>query len=56
MVPYSITVADAAAPDASLGFIFYGGVIVLPAILIYSIGVYTYFVAEPAQVIRYVAV
>jgi hypothetical protein len=28
-VPYSITVADAAAPDASLGFIFYGGVIVL---------------------------
>jgi len=28
MVPYSITVADAAAPDASLGFFFYGGVIV----------------------------
>jgi cytochrome bd ubiquinol oxidase subunit II len=43
MVPYSITVADAAAPDASLGFIFYGGVIVLPVILIYSIGVYYVF-------------
>jgi cytochrome d ubiquinol oxidase subunit II len=43
MVPYSITVADAAAPDASLGFIFYGGVIVLPVILIYSIGVYYIF-------------
>jgi cytochrome bd ubiquinol oxidase subunit II len=43
MVPYSITVANAAAPDASLGFIFYGGVLVLPVILIYSIGVYYVF-------------
>jgi cytochrome bd ubiquinol oxidase subunit II len=43
MVPYSITVADAAAPDASLEFIFYRGVIVLPVILIYSIGVYYVF-------------
>jgi cytochrome d ubiquinol oxidase subunit II len=43
MVPYSITVADAAAPDASLGFIFYGGVIVLPVIFLYSIGVYYIF-------------
>ena len=43
MVPYSITVADAAAPDASLGFIFYGGVIVLPVIFIYSTGVYYIF-------------
>ena len=43
MVPYSITVADAAAPDASLGFIFYGGVIVLPVIAAYSIGVYYIF-------------
>jgi hypothetical protein len=34
MVPYSITVADAAAADASLGFIFYGGVIVLPVIFL----------------------
>ena len=43
MVPYAITVADAAAPDASLGFIFYGGVIVLPVIFLYSIGVYYIF-------------
>ena len=43
LVPYSITVADAAAPDASLSFIFYGGVIVLPVIFIYSIGVYFIF-------------
>jgi cytochrome d ubiquinol oxidase subunit II len=43
MIPYSITVASAAAPEASLGFIFYGGVIVLPVIVIYSVGVYYVF-------------
>ena len=43
MVPYSVTVANAAAPEASLGFIFYGGVIVLPMILIYTLGVYRVF-------------
>ena len=49
MVPYSITVADAAAPDASLGFIFYGGVIVLPVIFLYSIGVYYIFRGKNRQ-------
>jgi len=43
MVPYSVTVANAAAPDASLGFFFFGGVIVLPMILIYTMGVYRVF-------------
>jgi cytochrome bd ubiquinol oxidase subunit II len=43
MVPYSVTVANAAAPDASLKFFFYGGVIVLPVILIYTISVYRVF-------------
>ena len=43
MVPYSVTVASAAAPDESLGFFFYGGVIVLPMILIYTLGVYRVF-------------
>jgi len=43
MVPYSVTVANAAAPDASLGFFFVGGVIVLPMILIYTMGVYRVF-------------
>ena len=42
MVPYSITVADAAAPDASLGFFFYGGVTVLPVIFLYSISIYIF--------------
>ncbi len=43
MVPYSVTVANAAAPDASLWFFFFGGVIVLPMILIYTLGVYRVF-------------
>jgi len=43
MVPYSVTVANAAAPDQSLRFFFVGGVIVLPMILIYTMGVYRVF-------------
>jgi len=43
MIPYSITVRDAAAPDASLQFLFYGAVVVLPIILAYTIGVYWIF-------------
>jgi cytochrome bd ubiquinol oxidase subunit II len=43
MIPYSITVGDAAAPDVSLRFIFYGAIIVLPVILAYTIGVYWIF-------------
>jgi cytochrome d ubiquinol oxidase subunit II len=43
MIPYALTVADAAAPEASLRFFFYGGVIVLPVIAAYTIGVYWVF-------------
>jgi cytochrome bd ubiquinol oxidase subunit II len=43
MVPYAITVANAAAPDASLQFLFYGGVVVLPVIAFYTIGIYWVF-------------
>ncbi len=43
MIPYNVTVADAAAPDASLGFLFYAGIIVLPLISIYTVGVYWVF-------------
>lgn len=32
MIPYRVTVPDAAAPDASLSFLFYGAVVVLPLI------------------------
>jgi cytochrome d ubiquinol oxidase subunit II len=40
MIPYSVTVGSAAAPDASLRFLFYGGIVVLPVIAVYTIGVY----------------
>ena len=44
MVPYSITVAEAAAPQSSLSFIFWGaGIVVLPLTLIYTAVVYGVF-------------
>jgi cytochrome bd ubiquinol oxidase subunit II len=43
LIPYSVTVANAAAPDASLRFLFYGAIVVLPVIAIYTIGVYCVF-------------
>lgn len=43
MIPYSLTVARAAAPDASLRFLLYAGVVVLPLIAVYTIGVYWVF-------------
>ena len=44
MIPYTVTVANAAAPDASLSFLFWGaGVFVLPVIAIYTITVYWLF-------------
>ncbi len=42
--PLSITVASAAAPEASLSFLFWGaGVFVLPVIVIYTAVVYWVF-------------
>jgi NADH:ubiquinone reductase (H+-translocating) len=43
MVPYSITVGNAAAPEASLAFLFWGGAIVLPVIVVYTAVVYWIF-------------
>jgi cytochrome d ubiquinol oxidase subunit II len=44
MIPYTITVANAAAPDASLSFLFWGaGVFVLPVVAVYTLGVYWVF-------------
>lgn len=43
MIPYSVTVANAAAPDASLKFFLFGGVVVLPVIVAYTIAVYWVF-------------
>jgi cytochrome d ubiquinol oxidase subunit II len=44
MIPYSVTVANAAAPEESLHFLFYGaGIVVLPVIIIYTAAVYWIF-------------
>jgi cytochrome bd ubiquinol oxidase subunit II len=44
MIPYSVTVAAAAAPDASLSFLFWGaGLFVLPVIGLYTAVVYWLF-------------
>ena len=44
MVPFSITIQQAAAPHQSLAFLFWGaGVIVLPITLIYTVVVYFVF-------------
>jgi cytochrome bd ubiquinol oxidase subunit II len=44
MIPFTVTIRDAAAPLASLQFLFYGaGLIVLPIILVYTLAVYWVF-------------
>jgi cytochrome bd ubiquinol oxidase subunit II len=40
LIPYSVTLANAAAPDASLRLLFYGALLVLPIVAVYTIGVY----------------
>jgi cytochrome d ubiquinol oxidase subunit II len=49
MIPYTVTVADAASPDASLRFLFYCGIVVLPVIVIYTFGVYRVFRGKAHQ-------
>ena len=50
MIPYTITVANAAAPAASMSFLFYGaGLFVLPLIMIYTFGVYWIFSGKVRQ-------
>jgi cytochrome bd ubiquinol oxidase subunit II len=44
MIPFSVTMWDAAAPPQSLTFLFYGaGLVVFPVVLIYTVGVYWIF-------------
>ncbi|NBC49535.1 MAG: cytochrome d ubiquinol oxidase subunit II, partial [Gammaproteobacteria bacterium] len=44
IVPYHLTFDEAAAPEASLSFLFYGvGLVVLPVILVYTGVVYWIF-------------
>jgi cytochrome d ubiquinol oxidase subunit II len=44
MVPYSISIADAASPTSSLEFLFHGAaLVVFPVVLLYTAGVYWVF-------------
>lgn len=44
IVPYHLTVEQAAAPASSLRFLFYGiGLVVLPVIMVYTAAVYWIF-------------
>lgn len=49
MIPYTVTVADAASPDASLQFLFYCGIVALPIIAAYTFGVYRVFRGKAHQ-------
>ena len=54
MIPFSVTIADAAAPLASLEFLFYGaGCVVLPIILIYTLVVYWVFRGKVSEEASY---
>jgi cytochrome bd ubiquinol oxidase subunit II len=43
MIPFVITIDEAAAPQSSLMFIFWGGVIVFPLMLLYTVMSYSVF-------------
>ena len=43
MIPYGVTIADAAAPDVSLQFLFWAAIVVLPIILAYTFAIYRVF-------------
>jgi cytochrome d ubiquinol oxidase subunit II len=43
MIPFVITVDEAAAPYSSLAFMFWGGVVVFPLMLLYTAISYTVF-------------
>jgi cytochrome bd ubiquinol oxidase subunit II len=43
MIPFVITIDEAAAPQSSLMFIFWGGVIVFPLMLLYTVISYSVF-------------
>jgi len=49
MIPYQVTVANAAAPDESLQFLSYCGIVVLPVIVIYTFSVYRVFRGKSRQ-------
>jgi cytochrome d ubiquinol oxidase subunit II len=56
MVPFSITIAEAAAPPNSLSFLFWGaGIVILPITLLYTMTVYFLFRGKTVVSIEYLA-
>ena len=56
MVPFSITIAEAAAPPTSLSFLFWGaGMVILPITLLYTMTVYFVFRGKPVVSVEYLA-
>jgi cytochrome bd ubiquinol oxidase subunit II len=54
MVPFSVTIQDAAAPPQSLTFMFYGaGLVVFPVVLIYTVAVYWIFRGKVRENVDY---
>jgi cytochrome bd-type quinol oxidase subunit 2 len=52
IIPYSLRVGNVAAPETSLKFLSYGGIVVLPVIAAYTIGVFWIFrgkVGKPCE-------
>jgi cytochrome d ubiquinol oxidase subunit II len=48
MIPFSITIYEAAAPHSSLAFMFWGeGLFVFPLMLLYTVISYTVFRGKP---------
>jgi cytochrome d ubiquinol oxidase subunit II len=43
IIPFVITIDEAAAPQSSLAFMFWGGVVVFPLMLIYTLITYSVF-------------
>jgi cytochrome d ubiquinol oxidase subunit II len=52
MVPFVVTVDEAAAPQSSLAFMFWGGVVVFPMMLLYTVVSYSVFRGKVRHRIR----
>jgi len=53
MIPFIITVNQAAAPHSSLAFMFWGGVVVFPLMLLYTVISYAVFRGKVGETVGY---
>ena len=50
LIPYSVTIEQAASPQESLTFLFYGaGIVVFPVVIIYTAVVYWIFHGKTSE-------